>query len=219
MDNISIPNSETAPQENQTVSATKKIKQPKLLAIMGGLITVLIILAILLVKGYFIAATVNGSPISRLSIISELEKEGGKQVLESLIDKKLIELELNKKGIQVTPVEVEEEIKKIEADLVLQGQTLKSVLAEQGMTEEKLREQITTQKRLEKLLADKIAVSPEEIDAFINDSKTTPPKDVKMEDFRKQVSIQLKQQKFQQEAQKWVADLNKNATIKYFITY
>jgi lambda repressor-like predicted transcriptional regulator len=136
-----------------------------------------------------------------------------------LVDKKLIETELSKKGISVTTVEIDEEIKKIEAQVALQGRTLQEVLASEGITEQKVREQITTQKKLEKILADKIAVSPSEIDAFIKDSKTTLPKGAKMEDFRNQISDQLKQQKFQQEAQKWVAELTVNAKIKYYVNY
>ena len=44
------------------------------------------------------------------------------------------------------------------------------------------------------------------------------PKDVKMEDFRKQVGEQLKGQKFQQEAQKWISDLKASAKIKTVAT-
>lgn len=58
-----------------------------------------------------------------------------------------------------------------------------------------------------------------EIDTYLKDSKATPPKDVKMEDFRRQISDQLKQQKFQQEAQKWVSDLTASAKIKYYVNY
>jgi parvulin-like peptidyl-prolyl isomerase len=69
------------------------------------------------------------------------------------------------------------------------------------------------------LLAEKVAVSDTEIDAYIKENKATPPKDVKIEDFNKQISDQLKQQKFQKEAQKWVADLKTNAKINYYVNY
>jgi hypothetical protein len=69
------------------------------------------------------------------------------------------------------------------------------------------------------LLADKVIVSEAEIEAYIKDSKATLPKDVKMEDFRKQISEQLKGQKFQSEAQQWVSDLTTNAKIKYYVNY
>ena len=56
------------------------------------IIAVIIILAALVYyyKGLFIAATINGSPITRLAVIKELEKASGKQALDSLITKKLI---------------------------------------------------------------------------------------------------------------------------------
>lgn len=177
------------------------------------------IIVILETKGIFVAATVNGSPISRLSVIKELEKQGGKQALEAIIDKKLIETELNKKKVTATKEEVDAEIDKIKTQVTAQGGTLETALAQQGMTEEKLREQITIQKKLEKLLADKVAITDAEIDSYIKDSKATPPKDVKMEDFRKQISEKLKQQKFQSEAQKWVSNLTTNAKIKYYVNY
>ena len=214
-----MPENNNAPEVNKASYVSLKFKKPKPIVIAIGVAVVLIMVALFFAKGLFVVATVNGSPISRLSVIRELEKQGGKQALEAIIDKKLIETELNKQKISVTPAEIDEEIKKIEAQVASQGGTLEMALTQQGMTEEKLREQITIQKKLEKLLADKVAITEAEIDTYIKDSKATPPKDAKMEDFRKQISDQLKQQKFQQEAQKWVSDLTASAKIKYYVNY
>lgn len=207
------------PQEHKSGYVNLKFKKPKPLVIAIGIAVVLIIVALFFTKGIFVVATVNGSPISRLSVIKELEKQGGKQALEAIIDKKLIETELNKKGVIASKEEIDAEIEKIKAQVASQGGTLEAALVQQGLTEEKLREQITIQKKLEKLLADKVTITDAEIDTYIKDSKATPPKDVKMEDFRKQIGDQLKQQKFQQEAQKWVADLTASAKIKYYVNY
>ena len=209
---------ERAPQKSKSY-VNVKFKKPKPLTIAIGVAVILIAVALFFAKGIFVAATVNGSPISRLSVIKELEKQGGKQALEAMIDKKLIETELNKQKVTVTKEQIDAEIDKIEAQVTAQGGTLEMALAKQDMTEEKLREQITIQKKLETLLADKVAVTEAEIYTYIKDSKATPPKDVKMEDFRKQIGEQLKQQKFQQEAQKWVSDLTANAKIKYYVNY
>jgi len=221
MKNIQTPENQPLPIENKSKYIILKLRKPKLLVIV---IVITVLLALILTslffaKGLFIAATLNGSPISRLSVIKDLEKQSGKQTLESIITQKLINTELAKQNISVSKEEVDEEIKKIEAQVTSQGGTLKDALAQQNMTEEKLREQITIQKKLEKLLADKVAVSDTEIDAYIKENKTTPPKDVKIEDFRKQLGDQLKQQKFQQEAQKWVTDLKTNAKINYYVNY
>ncbi len=48
-------------------------------------------------RSAFVAATVNGQPISRLSLVRELEKQGGKQAMDSLITKTLIDQEAKKK--------------------------------------------------------------------------------------------------------------------------
>lgn len=212
---------DTDVSENQVVSPenvyVKILKHKKALIASGAVI--LVVLGLFFPKGLFIAATVNGSPISRLSVVGELEKRSGKEVLESLIQKKLIETELNKKGITITREEVDEEIKKIEAQVASQGGTLRDALAAQGMAEGQLRDQITVQKKLEKLLADKIQISDQEIDVYLKDNKITPPKDVKTEDFRKQLNDKLKQQKFQQEARKWLSDLTTSVKIKYYVNY
>lgn len=196
-----------------------KSKNRKLFVIVIGVVIVLILVVLFFTKEFFVAATVNGGLISRLSVVKELEKQGGKQVLESIINKRLIEAELNKQKVSVTSGEIDEEIKKIEAQVTSQGGTLEAALTQQGLTKEKLREQITIQMKLEKLLADKVVVTDGDIDAYIKDSKAPTPKDVKIEDFRKQLSEQLKQQKFQQEAQKWVSDLTSSAIIKYYVNY
>lgn len=217
---------ETNTSQNNNVPETPKpnyislkFKKPKPVVLAIGTAVILIIVALIFAKGLFVAATVNGNPISRWSVIKELEKQGGKQALEAIIDKKLIESELNKQKIAVTKEEVDAEIKKIETQVTSQGGTLEMALAQQGLTREKLVEQITIQKKLEKLLADKVAVTDAEIDAYIKDSKATPPKDMKIEDFKKQVGEQLKQQKFQTEAQQWVSDLTTSAKIKYYVNY
>ena len=83
------PNSNQSRIRSLTRFANKKTV---VLAVIIGLILV----ALFYFKGTFVAATVNGSPISRLSVVSQLEKEGGKNVLDSLITEKLIESEVKK---------------------------------------------------------------------------------------------------------------------------
>ncbi|MES2216704.1 MAG: SurA N-terminal domain-containing protein [Patescibacteria group bacterium] len=218
MENSSSSNS-TVPNENKSNYVTLKMKRPKVWAIVIGIIVVVIILVLIFGRGLFLAASVNGVSISRSALNKELQKQGGKQVLEGMINKKLIETELNKQKVTVTKEEVDAEIKKIEEKIAAQGGTLSEMLKEQGLTEADLRTQITTQKKLEKVLADKVTVTDAEIDAYIKDSKAVIPKDMKPEDFRKSISDQIKGQKFSQEAQKWVADLTAKAKIKYYVNF
>ena len=84
------------PKSISTYTIKDKLKQPKVLI---GLIVVILIVAAFFLKGLFIAAVVNGEPISRITIISELEKQGGKQILSSLVNKILILQEAKKKHL------------------------------------------------------------------------------------------------------------------------
>ena len=196
-----------------------EFKKKHLLALSFGVAIALILGTLFYSKGFFIAATVNGSPISRFAIIGELEKQGGKQALESLITERLIEAELKKNTIVVSDTDIDTEIKKLEEQVASQGGTLEEALAAQGMSMEILRTQIKTQKGLEQLLADKVTVTDEELATATESAKGSASAGMTDEELRTAITEQLKQQKFQGEAQKWVAELTTNADIKYFVTY
>lgn len=214
------PESLTAQSAEPKASAIHpELKKKHLLALSFGVAIALILGTLFYSKGFFIAATVNGSPISRLAVIGELEKQGGKQALESLITERLIEAELQKNNITVSDADIDTEIKKLEEQVASQGGTLEEALAAQGMSMEILRTQIKTQKGLEQLLADKVTVTDEELATATESAKGSAPAGMTDEELRTAITEQLKQQKFQGEAQKWVAELTTNADIKYFVTY
>ncbi len=196
-----------------------EFKKKHLLALSFGVAIALILGTLFYSKGFFIAATVNGSPISRLAVIGELEKQGGKQALEAIITERLIEAELKKNTIVVSDADIDAEIEKLEEQVASQGGTLEEALAAQGMSMEILRTQIKTQKGLEQLLADKVTVTDEELATATESAKGSAPAGMTDEELRTAITEQLKQQKFQGEAQKWVAELTTNADIKYFVTY
>lgn len=170
-------------------------------------------------KGLFVAATVDGSPISRLSIIQELENKAGKNILDTMITKKLIEDEVKKQKVVVKSDDVDAEIKKIEAQVAAQGGTLEQALAGQGMTDKDLREQIMINKELEQILGDKLVVSDEEINQYLSANKIVPTKGVSSDDLKSQAQEQLKGQKFNTEAAKLIDDLRAKAVIKYYTQY
>ena len=187
------------------------------------LLFVLLLVLAFLLKGVFFAALVNGSPISRLEIIKNLEKRGGKQTLDSLISKELILQEARRKNVKVTKADVDKKVKEIEKDVTSQGQSLTQVLTFQGMSLEDLRDQLEVQAILEKLLADKVKVSDKEVDEFI---KKSSPETTAMDlsptpqpPSKDEVRKQLKQQKLQTESNKLVEDLRKKAKINYFVKY
>lgn len=219
-----MENTENHVQDTSPIQESSKRSEPVVkrfkgeLFIAGGAILLLAVLAFI-GKSLFIAATVNGSPISRLSVVRQLEKQSGKAALESIIQKKLIETELNKQNITVTEEEVNAEIRLIEQEVSGQGGTLKAALEAQGVTEESLREQIAIQKKLEKVLSDKVQVSDADLEALKKQNDLKPAEGQSMEDFNKGLKDQLKRQKFQEEAGKWVSDLTAKAKIQYYTKY
>lgn len=169
-------------------------------------------------KGLFVAAIVNGHIISRFAVISELEKSSGKGALAAIITRKLIDDEVAKKGITATPEEVSAEIKKIDERLKSQGQTLAAALMAEGMTEADLEKQISSQKKLENLLADKTQVTDDEVAQYIKDNKITVPKSGEA-DLKVQIKNQLQQQKMGEASSALIESLRAAAAIRYFVDY
>jgi len=169
-------------------------------------------------KGQLIVATVNGEPISRFALIRQLEKQSGKQTLDSLITKILVLQEAKKQNIEIGSDEIEQEIKKLEETFKNQGQDLNQVLVAQGVTQEELREQIRMQKIVEKIVGKDITVTGEEIEDYLEKNKDSLPKDV-TEEIRNQVKKQLEQQKLSEKMQTWIQSLQDNAKINYLLKF
>jgi len=176
-------------------------------------------IAAFFLKGLFVAALVNGEPISRLSLIQQLEKQGGKQALSALVNQALILQEAKKKNIQVSQAEIDASAKQIEDSLKSQGQNLDTALAMQGMTRQDFLIQLKLRNLVEKLLADKIKVTDKEISDYIEKNKATLPTNLTSDEIKKSVEEQLKQQKLGSASQAWIQELNKSAKINYFVTY
>ncbi|OGK16724.1 hypothetical protein A2690_04875 [Candidatus Roizmanbacteria bacterium RIFCSPHIGHO2_01_FULL_39_12b] len=180
---------------------------------------IIVTAAILIVKNYLLAATVNGQPITRFAVISELEKQSGKQTLESLVTETLILQEGKKRKITITQGEISDQIKDIEKSLVATGQNLNDALKSQGLTKEKLEKQIKLQKILEKIVGDKVNVTEKEIDTFVKNNKDSIPAKSDMKKIRGQIRGELKRDKMSSKIQKWVSDAQKKAKIIYFYKY
>lgn len=170
-------------------------------------------------KGLFVAAIVNGQPISRIAVVQELEKKGGKQVLSSLVTQALIEQEAQKKNVAVSQKEVDEAVKRVEDSLKKQGQSLDQALAFQGLTRNDFINQTKLQKLVEKLLAKDIKITDKEVNDYIEKNKNNIPEGMKPEEATASAKQQLQQQKLGSKAQPWIQDLQKKAKINYFVNF
>ena len=187
--------------------------------LVGIIVLILVAVGLFFAKSLFVVAIVNGTSITRLAVIQELEKRSGKQALDAMITKKLVEDELAKKNITVSEEEVSAEIKKIEGQLAQQGGTLQAILDQQGVDLNELSEQIATQKKLEKMFSSTVTVSDEEVAAYIKEAKVTVPEGAEGAALTTQAKEQLRQQKVGGEINKWIEGLKTTASIKYLKTY
>ena len=217
MDSDTVQKESSPSKERQQKYFKKSIQINTRTAIIIAIVIIIGVLAYIY-KGVFIAATVDGSPIMRLTIIQKLEKTSGKNLLDSLINEKLIQNEVRAKNIIVSDDEINSQTKTIESQIATQGGTLDAALAEAGMSMDDLKKQIMAQNEIEKLLADKINVTDEEVAQYIKDNKVSIPQgqEATMAD---QIKSEMRNQKISTEAQTLITNLKSKAKIQRFVNY
>jgi len=206
------------------VSSQKPISKPvvaktklanKLIFIIPLLIIVIAVLLYVFRSSYLVAV-VNGKPVTKFQLWNELEKQAGKQVLESLVIESLILQEAQNQNIQITQADIDVEIQKIKENLKQQGQELDQLLAAQGMSLVELKEQMKMQKIVEQLATGSVVVTDEEVKEYLDKNVDFLPKDATPEELQITVKGQLEQQKQNEQVQKWIQALQEKANITYF---
>jgi len=201
---------------NLMVRPTKKI-------FLRGLILFLVLGSLIYFSvRFFLVASVNGQLIGRLTIIKELERQGGKNTLDTIILKILVNQEAKKRKITVNQKDIDAEIQKIETNVTAQGGTLDQALQQQGMKKSDLAEEIRVQLLVSKMAGDNINVTDKEVGDYLASQKnqsslssTQPTPELT----RDEAKTAVKQQKLQAKIQTFVADLKAKAKINYFIKY
>ena len=217
MDSDTVQKESSPSKERQQKYFKKSIQINTRTAIIIAIVIIIGVLAYIY-KGVFIAATVDGSPIMRLTIIQKLEKTSGKNLLDSLINEKLIQNEARTKNIIVSDDEINSQIKTIESQIATQGGTLDAALAEAGMSMDDLKKQIMAQNEIEKLLADKLNVTDEEVAQYIEDNKVSIPQGQEAT-IADQIKSEMRNQKISTEAQTLITNLKSKAKIQRFVNY
>lgn len=211
------------PQESPRAARSSRMTKDQVVTtlrkpqILIPLAVLLAVVAVYLLKSWFVVALVNGQFITRPAFESAMEKQDGKQILENLVTEKLLEQDAAKKGISVSQSDVDSQVKKIDQQLASQGQTLDQALAARGMTKADLEDQLKLQTLLQKLLANDIKVSDTEVSDYIDKNKDTLPTGESDDQLKATVKQQLEQQKLTTAAQALVQKLQQQAHINYFI--
>lgn len=166
-------------------------------------------------KGLIIAATVNGKPIFRWDLNKQMTARFGAQTLEGMISEELIAGEAQKAGVTVTKDEVDAKVQSVVASLG-GNVSIDDLLKYQGMTKAEFENQIRLQLMVEKLLGKDIAITDEDIAAYIagNGATLTATDEAGMKEEARQAILSGK---INDKLQTWFAELKANAKIFKFL--
>lgn len=165
-------------------------------------------------KEWFIAATVNGSPISNLEVLTKLNQQFRTQTLNQMVNEKIILDEARKSKIIVDKAEIEQKLQELETQ-VGGAQVFESLLAQQGQTRDSIEQQIRIQLIIEKLYQNEATVSAAEVDQFIQtNSESLQATDSAAQ--RREAGGILKQQKINQIFSEKFQELRQSADVKIF---
>ena len=180
-----------------------------------GILTVVLLLALAVSKGYVLVAIINNKPIFRFQLTQTLMSRFGKQTLEGMISKKLIAQEARRSGVVVTQEEIdkqEEEVLKSFGGKV----TLDELLKFQGTTKAEFDGQIRLQLLVNKLLEKDVTVTDEEIASYRETNKALMVSSDEA-DLKEEARKALLEQKINEKIQSWFTELKNKAKIfKFF---
>lgn len=179
---------------------------------------ILLIVGILLLvtfkKSWFVAAMVNGQPVSNLELQARLNQQFRDQTLNQMINEKIILDEAAKDHALPTDAEVEKRISEIETS-VGGVQAFNNLIAQQGQSRESVKQQLRIQLSIEKLYAKDATVSADEVNKYIEENKDSL-KATDSASQTKEAEDILKQQKLSQVFQQKFQDLRTRAKIQIF---
>lgn len=140
-------------------------------------LTILCIVAALLVFGHWkgkseVVASVNGEKISKDELYDSMLKQSGQQTLESLISKKVVELEAKKQKIAVSETDIQNELNKY-YEKYGGEEAFNQALAQNGLTLNDVKKDLELTVKVNKLLKSRISISEKEMKTYFEDNKAT----------------------------------------------
>lgn len=177
-----------------------------------------IVLGILLLavykKSWFVAALVNGMPITNLELQTQLNKQFRSQTINQLVNEKLILTEASKNGAIPTDPEIDQKISELEKS-VGGKEVFDNLLSQQGQTRTSIRDQIRIQLAISKLYENQATVSAEEVAKFLEENRQSLQATESAAQ-EKEAFDALKQQKLSQIFNQKFTELRQNAKIQIF---
>lgn len=180
-----------------------------------GILTLVLLFALALSKGYILVAIVNNKPIFRFQLTQTMIARYGKQTLEGMISESLIADEAKKLHITVSQEEIdkqEEEVLKSFGGKV----SLDELLKFQGTTKAEFDSQIKLQLVVNKMMEKDITITDEEIAAYKETNRAilvSSDEAALTEEARKA----LMEQKINEKITPWFTELKNKAKIFKFL--
>ncbi len=165
-------------------------------------------------KDWFIAAMVNGQPVSNIELQARLNGQFKTQTLNQMINEKIILDEANKNNAVPTDSEIEKRITEIETS-VGGVEAFNNLVTQQGQNRESVKQQLRIQLSIEKLFSKDATISADEVNNFIETNKDA----IRATDSASQAieaENTLKQQKLSQIFQQKFQELRTAAKIQIF---
>lgn len=165
-------------------------------------------------RGWFVAASVNGSPISNFELLSRLNSQFKSQMVNQMVNEKLILDEARKQNVIVTEADISQKITEYEQNM---GGTeaFNSFLEQQGQTRDSVRQQIRLQLNIEKLYQNEATVSAEEVNKFVAENKAQLIATESAAQYKEAEDV-LKQQKLQDTFRTKFQQLRDSAKIEIY---
>ena len=173
-----------------------------------------ILLLVIYKKSWFVAALVNGSPVTNLELQTQLNKQFRTQTLNQLVNEKLILSEANKNGAIPTDAEIDQRISELEKS-VGGKEVFDNLLSQQGQTRVSVRNQIRIQLAITKLYENEATVSAEEVAKFLEENRQSLQATESAAQ-EKEAFDAIKQQKLSQIFNQKFTELRQNAKIQIF---
>ncbi|MDH7479908.1 MAG: peptidylprolyl isomerase, partial [Syntrophomonadaceae bacterium] len=141
-----------------------KMRRPRL-QVLAGFLVLGVILAAVAAFGFVnssrnVVASVNGENIGKEELYNLLVKQGGREALDTLIAKKIVEQEARKMNIGASEADIQKEMEKYYESYGGE-ENFKQVVASSGYSLEDVREDIAFNVKVKKLLEPRITVTEE----------------------------------------------------------
>ncbi len=157
-------------------------------------------------------ATVNGSSISRTDYDRAVAGANGQQVLDDLVDQRLIDTDAARKKVKVSADDVDAKLKDIKKQFPTDV-AYRQALDSQHLTEFELRDRIRRSLLVQKLVGDQGPASDAEVQQAFDQGKDTQYQGKTLDQVKADIQTQLTQAKQQDASTAYLANLKKNAKI------